>query len=185
MSLKSPLTVILGPTAAGKTKVATHLAARVGGEIIRADSRQVYHQLDIGTGKDLSDYCVNNKPIIGLKVPRELRRQWTTDHLESRLDNGLIEEVEGLVKSGVNKDRLRYFGLEYKFVTDYLGELFDRNTLFDKLNITIHPVARRQMTWFRKMEKQGHEINWIDVQLPLDEKVQEIVDKYWITRSEI
>lgn len=304
MSTKPRLIVILGPTATGKTKVATHLAAKTGGEVISADSRQVYRQMDIGTGKDLSEYMIEGQSIpyhlidicnpgedynvnrfqqdftnafldinsrsrqailcggtglylqavlegyritsvpedfqlreklsvcskkelldmikiysfpeefkpdsssmkrliraievgeylklnpekeiekagfepvlFGLKVERELRRKWITERLQNRLNSGLIEEVEGLIGQGVAKDKLRFYGLEYKFVTDYLDKQIDRNQLFEKLNIAIHQFAKRQMTWFRKMEREGYEISWIDATCPLDEKLSFIAKK--------
>ncbi|MEQ9425966.1 MAG: tRNA (adenosine(37)-N6)-dimethylallyltransferase MiaA [Cyclobacteriaceae bacterium] len=283
------LTVILGPTALGKTKLAVSMAIDIGGEIISADSRQVYRGLDIGTGKDLTEYTVNGvtvpyhlidicepteeynvnlfqqdftkafedilsrgkhpilcggtglyiqavlegfqftsvpknmdlrerlsalsrrellskaqtydfpgnfkpdfsstkrlqraieigeflrsnklktlKPtnfdyqIIGLTASRDVRRKRISERLTDRLNNGLIEEIEGLIASGVPKHKLRFFGLEYKFVTDHLDGLLNRQELFEKLEIAIHQFAKRQMTWFRKMEREGYEIKWVE-----------------------
>ena len=120
----------------------------------------------------------NFEPIIfGLVLERNLRRQWITKRLKQQLKNGLIEEVEALIRHGISKDQLRFYGLEYKFVTDHLDGLIDRDELFVNLNVAIHQFAKKQMTWFRKMEREGNQINWIDAQLPLKEKVKVIVDK--------
>ncbi len=114
----------------------------------------------------------NFEPIIfGLVLERNLRRQWITKRLKQQLKNGLIEEVEALIRHGISKDQLRFYGLEYKFVTDHLDGLIDRDELFVNLNVAIHQFAKKQMTWFRKMEREGNQINWIDAQLPLKEKV--------------
>lgn len=291
---------ILGPTATGKTHIAALLAKKLGAEIVSADSRQVYRNMDIGTGKDLSDYQVEgsqipfhlidvvepgveynvfqyqqdaskaikeiqsrdvpvilcggsgmyleallkgyklfpvptnnelraqfqnqsfdqlskllasfrplhnrtdidhperlyraleieyyyqNHPelqeiavpitsiIFGLHGDRDHIRKKITLRLKERLENGMIEEIETLIENGVNPDRLIFYGLEYKFVTQYLlGELtFD--TMFEKLNIAIHQFSKRQMTWFRKMEKEGFQIHWIDISLSDSEKMDAI-----------
>jgi len=291
---------ILGPTATGKTQIAALLAKKIGAEIVSADSRQVYRQMDIGTGKDLSDYQVEGFPIpfhlidvvepgveynvfqyqqaaskaikeiqnrglpvilcggsgmyldallkgyklfpvptnlelrahfqtqsfedlskllatyrplhnntdieipdrlyraleiehfyqnhpelqeistpipsiiFGLNGDRDLIRNKITLRLKERLKNGMIEEIETLIQNGVNPEQLIRYGLEYKFVTQYLlGELnFD--TMFEKLNIAIHQFSKRQMTWFRKMERDGFVIHWIDISLSETEKLEYI-----------
>jgi tRNA dimethylallyltransferase len=291
---------ILGPTASGKTNLAAQLASVLDTEIISADSRQVYRGMDIGTGKDLSDYIVEDKLIkyhlidiydagekynlyeyqhdfqrvyqnikqtnklpilsggtglyieavlkgfrllsvpentelraqlahksleelktllsdliqthnksdfdsvkrtiraieiaeyqktmpaeyhdfkplnsliIGLDIDREMRRQKISTRLKSRLEDGMIEEVEKLLQQGVPAHDLIYYGLEYKFLTQYiLGEL-DYNTMFTQLEIAIHQFAKRQMTWFRGMEKRGFNIHWINVEIPNYQKIQMI-----------
>lgn len=291
------LITVLGPTASGKTTFATRLAARLDGEIISADSRQVYRGMDIGTGKDLSDYTVENKPIpyhlidireagdkytlfnyqhdfhrayddilsrkktpilcggtglyiesvlkgyhlpdvpenpalrkeletkslselaeilsgykklhnttdidtkkrairaieiadfqsknpaseldyppvdsviFGIDIDRESRRKKITSRLHARLKEGMIDEVKTLLTQGVSPDDLIYYGLEYKFVTLHvIGEIsFDE--MFSQLEIAIHQFAKRQMTWFRGMERRGFHIHWLDFSLPMDEKI--------------
>lgn len=306
--------IILGPTATGKTRIAALLAAKIGGEVISADSRQVYCGMDIGTGKDLSDYVVNgenikthlldiaeagekysifrykedfetaysnvlkhdkypvicggsgmyletalglynlkevhenrnfrneaagmsdeelivrlksirtvhnttditdrarliraveialfeiqsaessdkdtpdntsiineaqNEPgvkddknsgydfpprtkfIYGIETPRETVRARITDRLMRRLDEGLIEEVKGLLNQGVMPETLYYYGLEYKYITLYLEEKLSFDEMFRLLNTAIHQFAKRQMTWFRRMERRGIQIKWL------------------------
>jgi tRNA dimethylallyltransferase len=291
------LITILGPTATGKTTLAANLAAQLNGEIISADSRQIYRGMDIGTGKDISDYTVNgrqitkhlidiaepgyrysvfeflgdftdayNKIINAGKLPilcggsgmyldavirgynmgkvhtnNKLREQLTTvshdelvvrlasygnlhntsditdrerliraieiaeyqsDHaemtlklpkfnstvfgiyfdrptirkrittrLEERLNQGMVKEVELLLNNGIKHDQLVYYGLEYKFVTMYVIGNISYDTMFEKLNIAIHRFAKRQMTWYRRMEKNGVKINWIDGNLPMCDKL--------------
>ena len=306
---------ILGPTASGKTPVAARLAAEIGGEIISADSRQVYRRMDIGTGKDLADYVVRSQEsgvsrqipyhlidirepgtkynlfeyqqdffdayqdilsrgavpilcggtglyieavlkgyhlspvpqnqalrdslegkslaeltqmltdlkaktgsnmhnttdvdscqrairaieietyniehptprrelppvdsiIIGIDIDRELRREKITRRLKARLEEGMVEEVKSLLDEGISADDLIYYGLEYKFVTEYLTGKITYDEMFTRLEIAIHQFAKRQMTWFRGMERRGFKIHWIDATLPMDEKVSQIMDIY-------
>ena len=292
---------ILGPTASGKTPVAARLAAEIGGEIISADSRQVYRRMDIGTGKDLEDYgevpyhlidicepgtkynlfeyqqdfydayldiqgrgavpilCggtglyieavlkgyklspvpqnqelrdslegksieeltemlaklkaqngsnMHNKTdvdscqrairaieietyniahptplrelppvdslIIGIDIDRELRREKITRRLKARLDNGMVEEVKALLDEGIPAEDLIYYGLEYKFLTEFLIGHLSYDEMFRQLEIAIHQFAKRQMTWFRGMERRGFIINWINASLPMEEKIERI-----------
>ena len=304
---------ILGPTASGKTPLAAALAAEIGGEIISADSRQVYRRMDIGTGKDLADYVVRSQKsgdsrkipyhlidicepgtkynlfeyqqdffdvyqdirsrgvvpilcggtglyieavlkgyklspvpqnqalrdslegkslaeltqmltelkaktgsnmhnttdvdscqrairaieietynledptprrelppvdslIIGVHIDRELRREKITRRLKARLDEGMVEEVKSLLDEGIPAEDLIYYGLEYKFLTEYLTGQLTYDEMFSKLEIAIHQFAKRQMTWFRGMERRGFKINWIDATLPMEEKIQRIKD---------
>ena len=300
---------ILGPTASGKTPVAARLAAEIGGEVISADSRQVYRRMDIGTGKDLADYMVDGRQIpyhlidirepgtkynlfeyqqdfldayedirsrgvvpilcggtglyieavlkgyhlspvpqnqalrdslegrslveltqmltelkaktgsnmhnttdvdscqrairaieietyniehptprrelppvdsiiIGIDIDRELRRERITRRLKTRLEEGMVEEVKALLDVGIPADDLIYYGLEYKFVTEYLTGKITYDEMFTRLEIAIHQFAKRQMTWFRGMERRGFKIHWIDATLPMDEKVSQIMDIY-------
>lgn len=289
---------ILGPTATGKTRLAAELAHRIGGEVISADSRQVYRGMDIGTGKDLQDYVVdgnvvpchltdiaepgeeynlfrfqrdfhqarqaildrgkapvlcggsgmylesvllaydlirvpenntlrkqlenlsrtelenilasvkklhnttdttNRKRLIraieiakyyqenpgksnnhfdpvasdvfGVFFEREELRRRITQRLKRRMEEGMIEEVKVLLKNGVNHGRLLFFGLEYRHVTLYLNDELTYDEMFTKLNTAIHQFAKRQMTWFRRMEKKGIQIRWIDGKLSLSEKL--------------
>jgi len=279
------LITILGPTATGKTKLAVQLADFFNGEIISADSRQVYRGMNIGTGKDLSEYLFNRKQIsfhlidilnpteefnlysfqklfyksfdeiksknklpflvggtgmylssvlqnyklskadferveikysslsdeelrselrilnpdlhnttdlndrkrilkaiavgntqndlvevnkinslnIGVNLYRDEIKKRITLRLKKRLDEeGMIDEVRSLLDSGVSYDKMIFFGLEYKFIAQYLNGELNKNDMFQKLNSAIHSFAKRQMTWFRKMEKEGVVINWID-----------------------
>ena len=298
--MKYNLVTILGPTATGKTQLATALAARIDGEIISADSRQIYRGMDIGTGKDLAEYVVDGKPIpyhlidivdagykynvfeyqrdflkafesvnqrghlpilcggtglyieavlngykllavpdnqllreqlatktldeltsilsgyktlhnqtdvdtvkrairaieieeyyqtheeetveypelnsliIGVGIDREVRREKITNRLKARLNEGMIDEVKMLLDSGVQPDDLIYYGLEYKFVTNYLLGKLTFDELFTQLEIAIHQFAKRQMTWFRGMERRGFTIYWLDALKSMDEKLDEI-----------
>jgi len=309
---------ILGPTASGKTPVAAALACAlprmadgsIGGEVISADSRQVYRRMDIGTGKDLADFrlevngsvvdipyhlidicepgtkynlfqyqqdffdvyqemqgrgvtpilCggtglyieavlkgyqlspvpqnpelrasldgksldeltamltelklktgsnMHNKTdvdscqrairaieietynienptprrelppvdslIIGIDIDRELRREKITRRLKARLDEGMVDEVRALLNEGISAEDLIYYGLEYKYLTEYVIGKLSFDEMFRQLEIAIHQFAKRQMTWFRGMERRGFKINWIDATLPMDEKVEAIM----------
>ena len=226
------LVCVLGPTASGKTRYAVSLAREIGGEIISADSRQVYRGMDIGTGKDLAEYgevpyhlidilpagghynvyeFVNDfrkacdgirargaVPIlcggtglyinavttgydfkgsvplsspreashtyyIGTLVSREARNRRIDARLDARLKEGMVEEIRGLLDSGVPAEVLISYGLEYKYVTLYLTGEMDYGTMREKLATAIHQFAKRQMTWFRGMERSGAVIHWTEV----------------------
>lgn len=296
---------ILGPTASGKTSLAAALAAQVEGEIISADSRQVYRKMDIGTGKDLADYNVGGKDIpyhlidicepgtkynlfeyqqdfldaynditgrgvqpilcggtglyieavlkgyrlipvpentqlresladktleeltamlerlkaennskmhnttdvdtvkrairaieietyyktvpveertfptipyiiIGIDIPRDERRRRITQRLRQRLDEGMVDEVVSLLDSGIKPEDLIYYGLEYKFVTEYVTGKLSYADMYRQLETAIHQFAKRQMTWFRGMERRGFNIHWIDAMKPTEEKIETI-----------
>ena len=297
------LITLLGPTASGKTGLAAALADEIGGEIISADSRQVYRRMDIGTGKDLADYVVqgravpyhlidiaepgykynvfeyqrdflrayediirrNRMPVlcggtglylesvlrsyrlvpvpenpelraslsgrslpeltailsgykrlhnttdvdtvkravraieieeyyrehriderpfprlrslvIGLDVDRETRRERITRRLRARLDEGMVDEVRALLDGGIAPDDLIYYGLEYKFLTLYIIGEISYEEMFRQLEIAIHQFAKRQMTWFRGMERRGIPICWIDAALPTADKVARIRER--------
>jgi len=94
-----------------------------------------------------------------------------TERLDERLKSGMIEEVKGLLDSGLKPEQLMFYGLEYKWVTDHLAGSLAYNEMFRRLNTAIHQFSKRQMTWFRRMEKQGFEITWIDGNLSLDDKL--------------
>jgi len=289
--MNQDLICILGPTASGKTKYAVKMAYEIGGEIISADSRQVYRGMDIGTGKDLSDYTINgiqipyhlidivaagekynlfqyqkdfervyddirsrgkqpilcggtglyidavtrgyslaevpenpqlrseleklsmeglisklesmkklhnktdidskkrviraleieifrqncpveyvktvpiNTRFIGISVSREERVARIDRRLRERLEHGMIEEVKRLMDSGISPEDLIYYGLEYKFVTLYLLEKLTYEEMEKQLSVAIHQFAKRQMTWFRGMERRGVQIEWIENRL--------------------
>ena len=300
------LITILGPTASGKTELAAHLAVIMDGEVISADSRQVYRRMDIGTGKDLADYSVDGKLvpyylidicepgtkynlfqyqqdflkayeditargrqpilcggtglyiesvlkgyalspvpqnptlraelegksleeltailtslkqqtgttmhnttdvdtaqrairaieieeynlhtpmpkrqfpqipyiIIGVNIDREHRREKITRRLKARLDEGMVEEIKGLLDSGIAAEDLTYYGLEYKYVTEYVIGKTSYEEMYHGLEIAIHQFAKRQMTWFRGMERRGFTIHWIDALQPMEEKIGEIL----------
>jgi len=279
------LVTILGPTATGKTKLAVQLADYFTGEIISADSRQVYRGMNIGTGKDLSEYIINGKQIpyhlidvidpteefdlykyqqlfyksfddisgrnklpflvggtgmylssilqnyilskadfenvkeeyslfsdeklknilnelnsslhnttdlndrqrilkaiavskaqqnqsdkvninslnIGVNLFRDDIKKKITARLKKRLDEeNMIDEIKSLMDSGISYEKMMFFGLEYKFIAQYLKGELNKNDMFQKLNSAIHSFAKRQITWFRKMEREGVAINWID-----------------------
>jgi tRNA dimethylallyltransferase len=244
---EKPIITILGPTATGKTHIAVRLAAELGGEIVSADSRQVYRRMDIGTGKDISEYEYNGQPvpyhlidieepgvkynvyryqqeafkamrdiqsrgkqvvicggsglyieavlqgyrfkwqeesqilsdpvpsvIFGLRGDRDLIRTRITQRLKARLEEGMIEEVKALLDEGVPSEILIRYGLEYKFVTLYLQGEISYEEMFSSLNTAIHQFSKRQMTWFRRMERLSFDIHWIDVALSEEEKMAEI-----------
>lgn len=236
-----PIITILGPTATGKTRLAALLASKIGAEIVSADSRQIFRRMDIGTGKDLADYVIDNKiipyhlidieepgkvntvfnyqkiaqtaiieiqtrnkPVIlcggsgmyieallqgyqstpipslifGLRAERELVRKRITIRLKERLEQGMLDEVQKLLEEGVSQEQLYKYGLEYRFVMLYLTQQIDYNTMFVKLNTAIHQFSKRQMTWFRKMERAGFQINWLDVEWSEEEKIQFLLAKY-------
>lgn len=245
------LLTILGPTACGKTSFAAQLAYDMDGEIISADSRQVYRGMDIGTGKDLADYHVKDKDIpyhlidiaeagerynvyewqqgfldayeditrrqklpilcggtgmyiesvikayefdgrrfpefnsliIGLDISRDLRREKITKRLHARLEEGMIEEIQGLLDRGVPAERLIRYGLEYKFVTLYLLGQLQYDEMVSLLEIAIHQFAKRQMTWFRGMEeRRGIQIHWLSVEMPVEERINK-VKELWLMQT--
>ena len=221
------------------------------GEIISADSRQVFRGMDIGTGKDLADYEVGGQRVpyhlidiaepgtrysvyqfqqdfhaaysdivgrgrtpilcggtglyiesvirgyefdgrqmpplqslnIGLLISREERRRKISQRLQARLDEGMIDEVRGLIDRGVSTDALIRYGLEYKYVTLYLLGQLSYEEMYRLLEIAIHQFAKRQMTWFRGMEeRRGIPIHWLSCELPIEERI-EIAESLW--RKEI
>ena len=295
------LITIIGPTASGKTAFAAALAARLDTEIISGDSRQVYHSMDIGTGKDLVDYVVDGKQIpyhlidicnpgdkynvfeyqhdfhkafeeirkkgklpilcggtgmyiesvlrgfklldvpqnpalreslkgkslaeleqilasykvlhnktdvdsaqrairaieieefykteapdkreyapinsliIGVDIDRDLRREKISRRLRARLDEGMVDEVRAILATGVKPEDLIYYGLEYKFLTLYIIGQLTYDEMISQLEIAIHQFAKRQMTWFRGMERRGLHIHWLDATLPTDEKINNVL----------
>ena len=114
--------------------------------------------------------------IVGVDNDRELRREKITRRLKQRLDEGMVEEVRGLLAEGIEPENLIYYGLEYKFLTQYaIGELtFDE--MFHQLETAIHQFAKRQMTWFRGMERRGFTIHWLDATLSMEDKIEHITN---------
>jgi len=111
--------------------------------------------------------------IFGIQFEREKIKARITERLRSRLKNCMVEEAKALLDKGISKDKLIYYGLEYKFLAEYLDGQYNFNDMFQKLNSAIHRFAKRQMTWFRKMERDGIKINWIEGNLSADEKINE------------
>ena len=121
-----------------------------------------------------------NSVILGIKYDRNSRRKRITERLHRRLEEGMIEEVEGLLNRGISEEKLIYYGLEYKFITLYIKGELSYDEMVAKLNTAIHQFAKRQMTWFRGMERKGFKIYWLDGHMPMREKidrgVREIMD---------
>lgn len=302
--MKYDLIAVVGPTASGKTSLAVALAKELDTEIISADSRQVYRRMDLGTGKDLSDYHVEgdryipyhlidivepgtkynvfeyqqdfmkvyedmksrellpvlcggtgmyveailkgfnlipvpenkalreqlsdktlqelaeilssyknlhnvtdldttkrairaieieeykrthqveerpfpklNALVVGIDVDRDTRRERITRRLKQRLEDGMLDEIRGLLAEGIPADDLIYYGLEYKFLTQYIIGEFSYDDMFRKLEIAIHQFAKRQMTWFRGMEKRGIPIYWLPEKWSMEEKLKTIMQR--------
>ena len=112
--------------------------------------------------------------IIGIDIDRELRREKITRRLKARLEEGMVDEVKALLDENIPADDLIYYGLEYKFVTEYLTGQTTYDEMFTRLEIAIHQFAKRQMTWFRGMERRGFTIHWINATLPMEEKIERI-----------
>ena len=115
-----------------------------------------------------------NSLVIGVDIERELRRQKISKRLRQRLDEGMVDEVKKLLAEGIPADDLIYYGLEYKYLTQYATGQLTYEEMVHQLEIAIHQFAKRQMTWFRGMERRGIKIHWIDATLPMDEKVEAI-----------
>ena len=116
--------------------------------------------------------------IIGVDIDREERRRKITTRLHQRLEEGMIEEVKQLLNQGIAPEDLIYYGLEYKFVTEHIIGRLSYNEMVRQLEIAIHQFAKRQMTWFRGMERRGIKINWINASLPMEEKIEMIQTLY-------
>lgn len=118
--------------------------------------------------------------IIGVDIDRDERRRKITNRLKARLEDGMVEEIQGLLRRGIPAEDLIYYGLEYKFVTEYVTGKLTYDEMFRQLEIAIHQFAKRQMTWFRGMERRGFHIHWLDASKPIDDKViaiMELTDK--------
>lgn len=140
---------------------------------IRAIEIEEYYQNE---APDINEYEPLNSLIIGIDIERELRREKISKRLRSRLDEGMVDEVRKIIDSGVKPEDLIYYGLEYKFLTLYIiGEL-TYNEMVSQLEIAIHQFAKRQMTWFRGMERRGSHIHWLDATLPTEDKIAETLE---------
>ncbi|MDY3068588.1 MAG: tRNA (adenosine(37)-N6)-dimethylallyltransferase MiaA [Parabacteroides sp.] len=140
---------------------------------IRAIEIEEYYKTQ---APDKNEYEPINSLIIGVQIDRELRREKISRRLRSRLDEGMVDEVRNILNTGVKPEDLIYYGLEYKFLTQYIiGEL-SYEDMVSQLEIAIHQFAKRQMTWFRGMERRGFTIHWIDATLPTEEKIEKVLD---------
>jgi len=149
--------------------------------VIRAIEIAMYRPEQPGTeadGEDLSSL------VIGIKFERDLRRERITKRLQTRLESGLLEEVERLLDQGVTPEKMDYYGLEYRFITRYILKELDYDEMFAKLNSAIHQFAKRQMTYFRGMERRGVPIHWLDGRLSMEEKIYTALALYNATRKE-
>lgn len=166
---------------------------------ILASYRNLHNTTDTDTAKrairaiEIAEYYKTHEPeegefprvnslVVGVFFDRESRRQRITERLHARLKAGMVEEVKGLLDRGVAPEDLIYYGLEYKFLTLYLTGALTYEEMVEQLNIAIHQFAKRQMTWFRKMERDGCPIHWLDGNMPLDEKVEQV--KVWLAEGE-
>ena len=137
---------------------------------IRAIEIETYYAEN---GAKANDYEPIDSLIIGVEIDRDARRRRITERLKARLDAGMVDEIRGLIDSGVASDSLKYYGLEYKFVTQYVTGELTYSEMFSGLEIAIHQFAKRQMTWLRGMEKRGLTIHWIDYAMPDEDKCAE------------
>lgn len=155
--------------------------------------KKLHNSTDVDTAKrairaiEIEEYYKQQPPeyrefpslkslIIGVDIDRELRREKITRRLKQRLEEGMVEEVRSLLEEGIPAENLIYYGLEYKFLTQYaIGELKYKE-MFHQLETAIHQFAKRQMTWFRGMERRGFTIHWLDATLPMEEKLQQIIN---------
>ena len=155
--------------------------------------KKLHNSTDVDTAKrairaiEIEEYYKQQPPeyrefpslkslIIGVDIDRELRREKITRRLKQRLDEGMVDEVRGLLNEGIPAENLIYYGLEYKFLTQYaIGEL-TYEVMFLQLETAIHQFAKRQMTWFRGMERRGFTIHWLDATLPMEEKTEQIIN---------
>lgn len=140
---------------------------------IRAIEIEDYYQ---NNPEFTTDYPDINSLLIGVKFDRDSRRRRITQRLKQRLDEGMVEEAQKLLNSGVPAETLIYYGLEYKFLTLYLTKQISYNEMVEKLNTAIHQFAKRQMTWFRRMEKNGFKIHWLDGYAPMNEKTERVLN---------
>ena len=143
---------------------------------IRAIEIEMAGGESVGAGGESGGVGGESSLVFGLDIPRELRREKITKRLKARLEEGMVEEVKGLLAEGIPAEDLIYYGLEYKYLTEYVIGRLSYDEMFRQLEIAIHQFAKRQMTWFRGMERRGFTIHWIDATLPMDEKVNAILE---------
>lgn len=143
---------------------------------IRAIEIQKYYHEHPEMENKTTPHPVKNALVIGVDIDRENRRARITSRLKSRLEEGMVDEVRALIDSGVKPEDLMYYGLEYKFLTQYVIGDISYDEMFTQLEIAIHQFAKRQMTWFRGMERRGFPINWIDWSLPNAAFVEKVLE---------
>jgi tRNA dimethylallyltransferase len=141
--------------------------------VIRAIEIEHFNRFKAGKQTQLP---VLNSLIVGVMTDRDVRRERITERLKQRLDAGMVDEVKNLLETGISRDTLIYYGLEYKFIALYLTGGLSYNDMVRNLEIAIHQFAKRQMTWFRGMERKGVKIHWIDNELPMDQKVKQVME---------
>lgn len=146
---------------------------------IRAIEIQRYYEAHPELAKDADRSSVTPLVtlVIALDCPREVRRQRISERLDARLDAGMVKEVENLLDSGIKPEDLMYYGLEYKFLTEYVTGRISYDEMHSRLEIAIHQFAKRQMTWFRGMERRGFKLHWLPYDLPTDEFLSYIKSK--------
>lgn len=142
---------------------------------IRAIEIQQYYHEHPDLKVDTTPHPVENALIIGVEIGREERRERISSRLKSRLDSGMVEEVRNILDSGVSPEDLIYYGLEYKFLTNYIIGQSTYDEMVNGLEIAIHQFAKRQMTWFRGMERRGFHINWLPYDLDDEAFVDEVL----------
>lgn len=140
---------------------------------IRAIEIEEYYKNE---APDVNEYDPINSLIIGIDIDRELRREKISRRLRVRLDEGMVNEVRKIIDSGVKPEDLIYYGLEYKYLTLYIIGKLSYEDMVSQLEIAIHQFAKRQMTWFRGMERRGNTIHWIDATLPTEEKIEKTLE---------
>ena len=162
---------------------------------ILSQYKQLHNSTDVDTAKrairaiEIEEYYLHQDVsqrsfpeirslIIGVDIDRELRREKITRRLKQRLDEGMVDEIKGLIEGGISPDDLIYYGLEYKFVTLYVTGQLTYEEMYSQLEIAIHQFAKRQMTWFRGMERRGVHIHWIEAALSMEDKIEEILRLY-------
>ena len=145
---------------------------------IRAIEIQQYYHEHPDLKVDTTPHPVENALIIGVEIGREERRERISSRLKSRLDSGMVEEVRNILDSGVLPEDLIYYGLEYKFLTNYIIGQSTYDEMVNGLEIAIHQFAKRQMTWFRGMERRGFHINWLPYDLDDEVFVDEVLKLY-------
>ena len=141
---------------------------------IRAIEIEEYYKTQ---APDVNEYNPINSLIIGIHIDRELRREKISRRLRTRLDEGMVDEVRRLTEQGISPDDLIYYGLEYKFLTLYVIGKLTYEEMFTELETAIHQFAKRQMTWFRGMERRGFTIHWVSAELPMEEKIAFVIEK--------
>lgn len=139
---------------------------------IRAIEIEEYYQTQ---APEANEYAPLNSLIIGIDIDRELRREKISRRLRTRLEEGMVDEVKNILATGVKPEDLIYYGLEYKYLTLYVTGQLTYEEMINQLEIAIHQFAKRQMTWFRGMERRGLKIHWLDATLPTEEKIKRTI----------